>query len=179
MLLHFAHSSLALQLPQYTVNIITSVVRYFVISSLLLTAGVSIDRLLSIKQPNFYTFWVTLNTLYMYVFVFGSCLHCTISLSTLSMDALFDIRVYSSFMCIYFSCLFVYVGSSRSIAVCAREHIRRENAAQRRFGPKRDQMTLDTFRLSIINTTARDFCFYCTFRPNCSPFLRSSIPTVR
>ena len=90
-----------------TVNIIMSVVRYFVISSLLLTAGLTIDRLLSIKQPNFYTSRVTLNT-YIWVCV------CIWSMSALynilvhalftfyPMGGLFDVRVYSSF----FSCLF-------------------------------------------------------------------------
>ena len=130
-----------------TVNIITPVVRYFVISSLLLTAGLSIDRLLSIKQPNFYTFRVTLNTciwacvcIWFMSALYNILVHALFTFYP--MGGLFDVRAYSSSMCIYFNCLFVYVGSSRSIVVCAREHIRRENAAQRRFGPKRDQMSL-------------------------------------
>ena len=147
-----------------TVNIITPVVRYFFISSLLLTAGLSIDRLLSIKQPNFYTFRVTLNTciwacvcIWFMSALYNILVHALFTFYP--MGGLFDVRVYSSFMCIYFSCLFVYVGSSRSIVVCAKEHIRRENATQRRFGPKRDQMSLDTFRLSTFITTTSGLLF--------------------
>lgn len=90
-----------------TVNIITSVVRYFVISSLLLTAGLSIDRLLSIKQPNFYTSRVTLNTciwacvcIWFMSALYNILVHALFTFYP--MGGLFDVRVYSSF----FSCLF-------------------------------------------------------------------------
>ena len=126
------------------------------ISSLLLTAGLSIDRLLSIKQPKIYTFRLTLNTciwacvcIWFMSALYNILVHALFTFYP--MGGLFDVRVYSSF----FSCLF----ASWSIVVCAKEHIRRENAAQRRFGPKRDQMTLDTFRFSIIITTASGLLF--------------------
>ena len=149
---------------RFVVDLFSSIVRSFVISSLLHTAVLSMDRLLSIKQPNFYTLRITPRI----CVGLCACIWFVAALYSITAHALvpfypmngqFDVGVYSSFMVIYFSCLFVYVGCSRSIIVCAKEHIRRNNIAPWLVVPTREQQNLDTFRLSIIVTTASGFLF--------------------
>ena len=148
----------------FAIDLGVSFGRSVVISSLLHTAVLSLDRLLSIKQPNFYSFRVTPRICYGVCF----CIWFVSALNNIVVHAFvtfqpvggrFNVGVYSSFVFVYFSCLFVYIGSSRSIIVCAKKHIRRENVIQRIVGAPRDSQNLETFRLSIIITTASGFLY--------------------
>ena len=149
---------------RFVVDLFSSIVRSFVISSLLHTAVLSMDRLLSIKQPNFYTLRITPKIcvglcacIWFVAALYSIMAHALVPFYP--MNGQFDVGVYSSFMVIYFSCLFVYVGCSRSIIVCAKEHIRRNNIAPWLVVPTREQQNLDNLRLSIIVTTASGFLF--------------------
>ena len=121
----------------FAIDLGVSFGRSVVISSLLHTAVLSLDRLLSIKLPNFYSFPVTPRICYGVCF----CIWFVSALNNIVVHAFvtfqpvggrFNVGVYSSFVFVYFSCLLVYIGSSRSIIVCAKEHIRQKNTYGKR-----------------------------------------------
>lgn len=138
----------------------TLFVRTMLLVSLLHTAGLSVDRLISIKLPNFYTFRVTSSICMVVCFCIWILLavyHILMTVLTKNapMSGKFDMNTYGLFLIVYLSCLFVYLISSKSIISCAREHLKRVKAN----APSQEQQKSNTFRLSIVITTASGFLY--------------------
>lgn len=138
----------------------TLFIRTMLLVSLLHTAGLSVDRLISVKLPNFYTFRVTSSVCMVVCFCIWILLavyHILITVLTknVPMSGKFDMNTYGLFLIFYLSCLFVYLISSKSIISCAREHLKRTKTN----APSQEQKTANTFRLSIVIITASGFLY--------------------
>lgn len=130
-------------------------VRTMLLVSLLHTAGLSVDRLISVKLPNVYTFRVTSKIcILVCLCIWTSLMLYHILMFVLATNAplsgQFDMKSYGLFLIVYVSCLIVYLISSKSIIYCAKDHLKRTKAN----APLQDQQQSNTFRLSIVITTA-------------------------
>lgn len=135
-------------------------VRTMLLVSLLHTAGLSVDRLISIKQPNVYTFRVTSRIcILVCLCIWASLMVYHILMFVLAtnspLSGQFDMKSYGLFLIVYISCLIVYLLSSKSIISCAKDHLKRTKAN----APLQDQQQSSTFRLSIVITTGSGFLY--------------------
>lgn len=158
----FLLSPLAFQLSESRVVLeqTSSIVRTMLLLSLLHTAGLSIDRFISVRLPNVYNIRVTsrISTLvclciwtvmitYHILLIFFS--------TNAPMSGQFDMKSYVVFISVYIVCLLIYLTSSKSIISCARDHLKRIKAN----APLQEQQKSNTFRLSIVVTTASGFLY--------------------
>lgn len=140
-----------------------SIIRTLLLISILHSGGLSVDRLLSVKQPNLYQFRVNSKVCKIVCISIWSVMAAyhviVIMLSSFyAMGGQFDTRIYIIFLSIYFSCLFLYLGSSKIIITCARNHLNRSTLRTQIPDSARDQQ-MATFRLSIVITTASGFLY--------------------
>lgn len=135
-------------------------VRTMLLVSILHTAGLSVDRLLSVKLPNVYTFWVTSRICTLVCLcIWASLMVYHILMFVLAtnspLSGQFDMKSYGLFLIVYVSCLLVYLISSKSIISCAKDHLKRIKSN----APLQEQQKSNTFRLSIVITTASGFLY--------------------
>ncbi|XP_022302550.2 uncharacterized protein LOC111110367 [Crassostrea virginica] len=165
------------------VDVSVAIIRTLLLISILHTAGLSMDRLVSVKFPHLYALYVSRKVCILFcvcIWLLLTVFQIVVSLLTTNdpMGGQFDKTVYIIFLTLYFSCLLVYLISSRTIIQCARNHLKRLNVSrfqeQQQHGqqqgqqqgqqPVREQKVTATFRLSIVITTASG-CLFALYLP--------------
>lgn len=150
------------------VDVSAAVIRTLLQISILHSAGLAVDRLVSVKYPIFYALHVNKRTC---VF-FCACIWFILSVNQVivsmissndPMGGQFDKTVYTVFLTIYFSCLLIFLVSSKTIIQCARCHLNRQTLRLQQH-PEREQQVTTTFRFSIVITTASG-CLFALYLP--------------
>lgn len=118
------------------------------------------DRLISVKLPNVYNIRVTSKICTLVCLCIWTVLityHVLlIFLSTNApISGQFDIKSYGVFISVYIICLLIYLISSKSIISCARDHLK----CTKTNAPLQEKRKSNTFRLSIVITTASGFLY--------------------
>lgn len=158
----FLLSPLAFQLSKSRVVLeqFSLIVRTMLLVSVFHTAGLSMDRLISVKLPNVYNIRVTSKICTLVCLCIWTVLityHVLlIFLSTNApISGQFDIKSYGVFISVYIICLLIYLISSKSIISCARDHLK----CTKTNAPLQERRKSNTFRLSIVITTASGFLY--------------------